>query len=305
MNQWLRTLLVLGRVSNLPTVWSNCLAGWWLGSVRYEAVAHSGYDAANLVPDISHFWKLPLMLLSVSLLYTGGMFLNDAFDEEYDRLRRPERPIPSGKITSTEVWLYGFGQLAAGVLLLLFCGKLPCIIGIVLAFFIVIYDFTHKFFVESPWLMGACRFWVYIIAATTGADGLNGFAVFGGAALAFYVVGLSYIARRESSRTAVPYWPLPMLAMPVILALTINYGSYRLPAIWLSILLGLWVVRYVHFIFLGSGTNVGWIVSNLLAGIVLVDWLAIAPQMPQLQGTLIFLPLFGMAKWFQKFVPAT
>jgi hypothetical protein len=27
----LRTLLVLGRVSNLPTVWSNCLAGWWLG----------------------------------------------------------------------------------------------------------------------------------------------------------------------------------------------------------------------------------------------------------------------------------
>ena len=100
MNQWLRTLLVLGRVSNLPTVWSNCLAGWWLGSVRYEAVAHSGYDAANLVPDISHFWKLPLMLLSVSLLYTGGMFLNDAFDEEYDRLRRPERPIPSGKITS-------------------------------------------------------------------------------------------------------------------------------------------------------------------------------------------------------------
>ena len=26
----LRTLLILGRVSNLPTVWSNCLAGWWL-----------------------------------------------------------------------------------------------------------------------------------------------------------------------------------------------------------------------------------------------------------------------------------
>ena len=27
----LRTLLILGRVSNLPTVWSDCLAAWWLG----------------------------------------------------------------------------------------------------------------------------------------------------------------------------------------------------------------------------------------------------------------------------------
>ena len=27
----LRTLLVLGRASNLPTVWSNCFAGWLLG----------------------------------------------------------------------------------------------------------------------------------------------------------------------------------------------------------------------------------------------------------------------------------
>ena len=27
----LRALLILGRVSNLPTVWSNCLAGWLLG----------------------------------------------------------------------------------------------------------------------------------------------------------------------------------------------------------------------------------------------------------------------------------
>ena len=296
MNQRLRTLLVLGRVSNLPTVWSNCLAGWWLGG---------GWN----------FWKLLVLLLGMSLLYTGGMFLNDAFDEEFDRLRRPERPIPSSKIAASRVWQYGFAQLFAGVLLLLCCGKLTCTIGVVLAFFIVVYDFTHKFFVESPWLMGACRFWVYIIAATTGVEGLNGFAVFGGAALAFYVVGLSYIARRESSRAAVPYWPLPLLAAPVILALTINDGRYRLPAIWISVVLGLWVVRYVHLIFLGGGTNVGWIVSNLLAGIVLVDWLAAAPQIarwqnptesPSLwQSTMVFLPLFGLAKWFQKFIPAT
>ena len=55
--QQLRTLLILGRVSNLPTVWSNCLAGWLLGgggSVR----------------------RLVLLCLASSCLYIGGMFLN-------------------------------------------------------------------------------------------------------------------------------------------------------------------------------------------------------------------------------------
>jgi len=286
MNQRFRTLLVLGRVSNLPTVWSNCLAGWWLGGG-------------------GNYAKLPFLLGGVSLLYTGGMFLNDAFDEEFDRLRRPERPIPSGRIPAAEVWLHGFGLLAAGILLLLLCGKLAAASAVILAFFIILYDFTHKFFTASPWLMGACRFWVYLIAAATGVGGWNGFPVFSGAALAIYVVGLSYVARRERSRGPIPVWPLLLLAAPILLALVINAGPSRLSALWISVVLALWVGRYVSFIFLGGETNAGWIVSNLLAGIVLVDWLAVAPQLPPWMSTLVFLLLFGLTKWLQKFVPAT
>ena len=286
MNQRFRTLLILGRVSNLPTVWSNCLAGWWLGGG-------------------GNYWKLPCLLLGVSLLYTGGMFLNDAFDQEFDRLRRPERPIPSGKIAAALVWRYGLGLLAFGMLLLLFCGPLAAAGGVLLALFIVLYDFTHKIFTGSPWLMGACRFWVYVIAGATGAAGLNGFAIFGGAALALYVVGLSHVARQESTRARVPLWPLVLLAAPTILALLINAGGYRMPAICISIVLGLWVVRCIRSIFLGGGTNVGWIVSNLLAGIVAVDWLAVAPQIQPWRSALVFPLLFGLTKWLQKYVPAT
>jgi 4-hydroxybenzoate polyprenyltransferase len=65
----LRTWLILGRVSNLPTVWSNCLAGWWLGGG-------------------GNFLKLPFLFIGVSLLYLGGMFLNDAFDEAFDQQHR-------------------------------------------------------------------------------------------------------------------------------------------------------------------------------------------------------------------------
>jgi 4-hydroxybenzoate polyprenyltransferase len=290
MNQKFRTLLVLGRVSNLPTVWSNCLAGWWLGGG-------------------GNFWKLPFLFFGVSFLYTAGMFLNDAFDEDFDRARRPERPIPSGKISVQEVWRYGFAQIILGILLLLFCGKIAAIAGIILVVLILIYDASHKFFTASPWLMGACRFWVYIIASATGIYDANGFAIFCGAALAFYIIGLSYVARRESFRGKIPHWPVIFLFVPIFLALVLNNYNFRQTAIWVSLILILWIARSIYCIFLHGEINVGRVVSNLLAGIVLVDWLAIAPEIPRgsktFLVTLLFLALFGLTKLLQKFVPAT
>jgi 4-hydroxybenzoate polyprenyltransferase len=243
-------------------------------------------------------------MAGVSLLYTGGMFLNDAFDADFDRQRRPERPIPTGKISEQLVWRLGFGQLVAGIFLLLFCGQMAAGAAFFLALFILLYNFCHKFFNAAPWLMGACRFWVYVIAGATGAWGLNGWAIFGGVALAFYVVGLSYVARRESYRGPVPFWPLLLLAAPILLALAMNSGSYRWRAIWISVVLVLWIGRCVRKIFLGGISNVGIIVSNLLAGIVFVDWIAIAPDCSRWLS-LILLALFGLTKWLQQFVPAT
>src|ERR1700757_3274044 len=99
MPSW-RTLLVLGRTSNLPTVWSNCLAGWWLGG---------GRNTANLLP----------LLVGSTLLYAGGMYLNDAFDADFDMQFRRERPIPSGAISLQMVWRIGLGLLGAGPICLI------------------------------------------------------------------------------------------------------------------------------------------------------------------------------------------
>ncbi len=283
---FLRTLLVLGRVSNLPTVWSNCLAGWWLSGG-------------------GNFWKLPFLLLGTSFLYVGGMFLNDAFDADFDRQRRAERPIPSNKISLDAVWKFGFAWLVLGILLLFCLGKTVGALGIVLAVFILIYDAAHKYLMASPWLMGACRFWVYVIAGATGAYGLNGWPIFCGAALALYIVGLSYVAKRESFRGAVPYWPLIFLVAPVILAIAMNSGKYLEPAFLVSLVMISWAAFSVRTIFLGGEINVSSVVTNLLAGIVFVDWLAVAPQIPALPSVIIFLALFGLTKLLQNFVPAT
>jgi hypothetical protein len=279
-----RTLLVLGRVSNLPTVWSNCLAGWWLGGG-------------------GNFGKLPFLFLGVSLLYVGGMFLNDAFDEPFDRQHRKERPIPSGKISARFVWRGGFALMGAGELLLFGCGLSAGAPGIALALCILIYDANHKALAVSPLLMGACRFFVYVIAASVGVSGGGGWTIWSGLALATYVVGLSFIARRESLRGPRQYWPVALLAAPVALALLMNAGAYREPALWLSAVVVMWTLRCLRTIFWTRAVNVGRTVSGLLAGIVFVDWIA-AVQSPRELG-FAFIGLFLTALLAQRFVPAT
>jgi hypothetical protein len=124
-----------------------------------------------------------------------------------------------------------------------------------------------------------------------------------GLALAFYIVGLSFIARKESTRSAADYWPCLALVVPIALALIMNTGAYLESAVTLSALLVLWVIRSLRFAYRETDRNIGRAVSGLLAGIVFVDLLAVAdaPRFVEL----IFLALLGAALLFQRFVPAT
>ena len=283
MPSW-RTLLVLGRTSNLPTVWSNCLAGWWLGG---------GGDVKRLTP----------LLLGATLVYVGGMYLNDAFDAEFDAQFRRERPIPSGAISLALVWRIGAGLLGAGTVCLVSLGWTTAILALMLALCVVVYDAVHKLITVSPVLMAACRFLLYLVAASTAMDGVTGYAVWCGFALAGYIVGLSYIARVESTRGRLRYWPCVLLAAPIALALVMNAGEYAKPALLVSIILGLWLAKCLRYTFGGMDRNVGFTVAGLLAGIPWVDLLAVA-YCPK-RFAAVFIGLFLAAVVFQRYVPAT
>jgi hypothetical protein len=99
-----------------------------------------------------------------------------------------------------------------------------------------------------------------------------------------------------------------MLAGPIFFALLMNSAEYRVPAMWLSLVLALWIALCVRTIFQAGEANVGHIVSGLLAGIVFVDWLAVAPLMAEHQCpqwlNIAFLVLFGATWLLQRFVPA-
>ena len=132
---------------------------------------------------------------------------------------------------------------------------------------------------------------------------MTGLAIWSAFALAAYIVGLSYIARKESNRGALRYWPCLFLGAPIALALVANADRFRNAAWLLSGVLALWVVRCLRYTFGHTDRNVGRTVSGLLAGIAWVDLLAVADCRRDFAA--LFILLFVGALLGQRFVPAT
>jgi len=280
----LRTLLVLGRVSNLPTVWSNCLAGWLLSG---------GGD----------WGRFALLCFGATCLYVGGMYLNDAFDAQFDQQHRPERPIPSGAISANHVWALGMSWLGVGTGSLFLFTKTTIIFTLLLAAAILVYDAIHKIFAFSPVLMASCRLFLVLVAASAGADGVTGLAIWSALVMAAYIIGLSYLARKESTVVTIRFWPCTCLAAPLVLAVIVNWGGPQ-SRVWLLLgIVALWMLRCLRFVFLSSQRNIGLCVSGLLAGIPLVDLLSVWQGSPTV--TAAFSGLFVLALVFQRFIPAT
>lgn len=278
----LRTLLVLGRVSNLPTVWSNCLAGWLLGGAG----------------DWPMFGRL---IAGASLLYVGGMFLNDACDEAFDRAHRAERPIPSGAISSRWVWPFSYIALGAGAGILIFAGRVLILPTLGLLACIVLYDVLHKQTALAPVLMAGCRFLLYLVAGAAAGSGPLQPVLWAALAMAVYVLGLSYLARREAAGTQIQGWPLPLLVAPVLLAAIQGGRGEAAVVLWLA-LLG-WVLFSLAPLRTPRPGVISTVISRLLAGIVIVDIVAVPNASgPQL---IAFALLFGSALILQKTLPAT
>jgi 4-hydroxybenzoate polyprenyltransferase len=183
----MRTALRLGRVSNLPTVWTNVLAGVALAALEPK-------------------WAVVLPVgVAASLLYVAGMYLNDAFDRRWDAEHRPERPIPAGEVSARAVFLAGFGMMAAAlvVLAVVAAGK-ALVAGLVLAGLILLYDASHKRNPAAPIVMALCRVAVYGVAASAAGAPFALPVVAGAVFLFFYLVMLSVIARGETEDPKIP-----------------------------------------------------------------------------------------------------
>jgi 4-hydroxybenzoate polyprenyltransferase len=275
----LRTWLTLVRPGNLPTVWSNCLAGWWLGG------------GGELRP-------LPLLLGGVTLLYIGGAFLNDAFDADFDRAHRRTLPIPSGEIGQSAVLTLGALWLLLGCVCLFWLSRVSGGLALFLAGVILVFDAVHRLVTFSPFLLGLSRFLVYLIGASVAGEGITGWSLWCGLAMAAYVAGAGSIS---NWRRALLHWPLVLLCSPVLLAFFMNGGEYREGSLLLSAVLLLWLLRALRQLLWSGVSNPIPIRDSLVAGIVLVDWLAVADAPRNLSFVLI--TLFLLALVLQRVAP--
>jgi hypothetical protein len=284
---WLR----LGRVSNLPTVWSNVLA----------ALALSG--ALTRSPRA-------LALSGVfSLYYVGGMYLNDAFDREIDARERPGRPIPSGQVSAGLVFGLGFGALALATLWLGLLASAADVSlvralgsGGLLALFIVGYDAYHKQNPLSPVLMGLCRVMVYVACAYAVSRELAPSVLFGALFLLCHLIGLSYAAKQEAYNRLARVWPLAFLLAPFAYGAQLALGE---PRVWPFLgAFALWVLYSVRFLRPGAGRSVPAAVVRLIAAIALLDAVFIAST-GALGWALVAVVCAAATRLFQRVIPGT
>lgn len=288
----LRTLFVLGRISNLPTVWTNVLVGWCLAGGSYTG-------------------ELAALLAGFSLVYVAGMTLNDACDARWDREHASQRPIPSGKISRGAVWTVGIVEMLAGLALLFLLTTAHPLLILGLVVMVILYDLVHKRWAGSVLLMGLCRALVYLGAGSAVASHTDAIdlpqklhLIAGGAVL--YIAGLTLVARGEHLERPPVMRRLHglLLMVPVLFPLVASRGVDS-SALLLFVAMGgialifRWIVRVRRAISerVPKGIALG------LAGIALYD--ACAVVFADWRAALACLACFGLTLLWQRVIPAT
>jgi hypothetical protein len=174
--------LQLIRLPNVFTAAADSLAGWLLVGGSLAALGH---------------W-LPLAMASM-VLYTAGMALNDLFDLEVDRVERPGRPLPSGRVPRAfAAWLGGAALVLGPLLAGLSGSSASLIVAALLAIAILMYDAGLKRTVLGPEIMGACR-GLNLLLGMTRSPALGGAAGWLAAvSFGLFVAGVTWISRSET-----------------------------------------------------------------------------------------------------------
>jgi len=283
----LRTLLELSRISNLPTAWTNVLAAWII----------AGGPAS---PSPALLW----LLLAASLIYSGGMMLNDAADATWDRQHKPDRPIPAGRITATAVWAIGSLCLISGAALAILAAGASPLWTLSLLAAILAYDLYHKPWSGSVINMASCRTLLYAMAASAVNPQLSLAVWMAGSVLGLYIVALSLVARGEAKGQLTPATRVCLTALLLLPAVVPAFSHatllpWLIPGAALTALV-LLALRQMK----RGGPHIGSAVGWLLAGIPLVDALALHPSAP-LSIILALTALPPLLKLWQKAVAAT
>jgi len=206
--------------------------------------------------------NMPLLgaLLGASAsIYLAGVALNDVFDLEVDRRERPERPLPSGRISLKAAqrlgWgLLGFGLLLGGLAAWLSATIWPLAVALLLSLTVIAYDTGLKNTWAGPIAMGVCRLLNVSLGMSVAKEAFSPANFLAAGSIGLYVAGLTWFSAGETDgrRRGRMIWGIMVMVLGVAGAALLPYYSHRaLPLLrqepwrWqmLMIILGLLILR--------------------------------------------------------------
>jgi len=122
------------------------------------------FVASGGAPD----WRMVGLLLVVSAgLYSAGMAMNDCYDHAIDTVERPDRPIPSARVTLKKAWLLVAVLVAIAMIAGAVAGPRQFLVAVILLSAIWLYNAKAKGRSWGPVVMGLCRYLNWVLGLST------------------------------------------------------------------------------------------------------------------------------------------
>lgn len=230
--------LELIRLPNLPSALGNICLGAISAGLNRESIP-----------------SFLLTMVASALLYSSGMAWNDYFDSSLDQHERPERPIPSGRISKSAAMRFACLLMVAAFVMILvvewlnFYSGVSASITLALIVMIFAYDAAGKNLPIGPLLMGFCRSLNVLLGWAAITPHLTETAWMQAMVVGIYVCGITLFAREEhtiSSRTSLIFastFIAGSLVIAMVVPTSIN-GPIQAPWFYPYLLTGLGIVIF-------------------------------------------------------------
>lgn len=106
--------------------------------------ALSVWVAILITGKIPEFLTFLLTGLTAFFITFGANTINDIFDMEIDRINRPDRPIPSGKVSVRKAWIIGIATSLLGILPNFFLSPTNLVIACTALLLVILYTPLFK-----------------------------------------------------------------------------------------------------------------------------------------------------------------
>jgi 4-hydroxybenzoate polyprenyltransferase len=190
------------------------------------------------------------------------------------------------------------GLLVLGVFALSCSSNVTGGLGLAMAAFIVVGHVLHRPRALAVIQPAICRLLFYLMGASVGVIGITGQSIWCGLALAIYVVGVSYLPHQRDATGPQRHWPMLLMGVPIFLALIMDDNGSRQAGLLLSAVLALWTARCLRPALWSAEQDFPRAVTGLVAGIALVDLLAVADGPKAVSA--VFIALFLAVRGLQE-----